>query len=86
MTSATKNKGVEELRDKMLSEISRDREDNILNQESYFLNKWIHEAYGEFGLGVLEHFKNERQLDEGTFEQKELAYKSLMANFLTRIG
>ena len=86
MTSATKHKGIDALAEHMLSVCKSARKDLIADQESYFRDKWIREAYGEFGLGVFEHFRDRPELRSGTVEQKELAYKQLMANFLTKLN
>lgn len=85
MTSATQRKGIDELASHVLEVCSRNRTDTLGAQEEYFRDKWIREAYGEFGLGVFEHFKHKPELSRGTFEEKELAYKHVMANFLTKL-
>jgi LAO/AO transport system kinase len=86
MTSATRHKGIEELAGKLLREVRAGESKDLMEQENYFLNKWVQEAYGEFGIGLLEHFKGESSLEHGTFEEKELAYKSLIAKFLSRLN
>lgn len=85
MTSATQRKGIREVAEYLLKVCAVNRPDNFDEQEVYFRDKWIREAYGEFGLGVFEHFKDNPELSRGTFEEKELAYKQLMANFLTKL-
>lgn len=86
LTSAIKKKGLDVLADY----IDQTRETAVSNelihrQETYFLNKWIRQAYGEFGLGVYHHLGGDELLKQGTFEEKELKFKRLIGQFLTKL-
>jgi len=85
MTSATKRRGIDELMTHLMAVREQQQVDQVAAQEEYFLNKWIQQAYGEFGLSLAEYF-NKSSEDSGTFEQKELRYKSQIANFLTKLS
>ncbi len=87
LTSAIKKKGLEELANYILEvSASAVSEQLIQQQENYFLNKWIRQAYGEFGLNIYQHLNGEELLKNGTFEEKELKFKHLISNFLTHIN
>jgi LAO/AO transport system ATPase len=85
MTSATKCKGIQELMQHLLAVCEQTQDDQVSKQEHYFLNKWIQQAYGEFGLSLADYF-NKNGKSTGTFEQKELKFKSQIANFLTKLS
>ena len=85
MTSATKRKGIQELMQHLLAVCEQTQDDQVSKQEHYFLNKWIQQAYGEFGLSLADYF-NKNGKTTGTFEQKELKFKSQIANFLTKLS
>jgi len=86
MTSATKHKGIDALCEHLLSTMQSTPASPPEEQETYFLNKWIKEAYGEFGMHLADHFAQTQAVVRGTFEEKEVAFKTLMANFLTNLG
>jgi LAO/AO transport system kinase len=86
LTSATKKKGIEELANYILN-ISQSAVSSeiIQKQETYFLNKWIRFAYGEFGESIYQHLNGDEVLKDGTFEEKELKFKHLIGQFLTHL-
>lgn len=86
LTSATKRKGIAELAEHILEQ--RDQAicpESLVQQEDYFLHKWINQAYGEFGEGVYKHFSDDVGLRGGTLEEKELRFKAIMARFINQI-
>ncbi|MDX1452957.1 MAG: GTP-binding protein [Oleiphilaceae bacterium] len=89
MTSATRNKGIAALAGLIRELMTKHASNPTLNQEQaheeYFLQKWISQAYGEFGLGILAHFREEFDMREGSFEQKELRFKRLVSRFLNEL-
>ncbi len=86
LTSAIKRKGLDELANYIL-EVSHSAvsDERIKQQENYFLNKWIRQAYGEFGLSIYQHLNGDEILKDGTFEEKELKFKHLIGEFLTQL-
>jgi LAO/AO transport system kinase len=87
LTSAIKKKGINELAGFILSLCNREIEpDSIQQQETYFLHKWIRQAYGEFGMAVFQHLHADEALKEGSMEQKELRFKQLISGFLTHVS
>lgn len=86
LTSAIKKKGVDTLAEYILS-VSQHAvsKEVIQKQETYFLHKWIRQAYGEFGMSIYEHLEGDNVLQDGTFEEKELKFKHLIGQFLTHI-
>ena len=87
MTSATKHKGITSVCEHILNiRQNTDMTESLKQQEHYFLQKWIRQGYGEFGLGIYHHFKDRDNLRDGTFEERELAFKALIANFLTQLN
>lgn len=89
MTSATRNLGIDKLSQHILETMKNKQEFSDATQqhqrEEYFLSKWISEAYGEFGLGVQRYFESEKPPESVSFEQKELAFKRLIANFVKHV-
>jgi len=86
LTSATKRKGIDALSEFIVQCIESEIDPvHLESQEGYFLNKWISQAYGEFGTGVFEHFKKNEELRAGTLEEKELYFKRIIARFLTHL-
>ncbi|KZY29802.1 hypothetical protein A3752_08160 [Oleiphilus sp. HI0081] len=86
LTSAIKRKGITELADHVLA--YRDQaisQEALEKQENYFLHKWIKQAYGEFGEGVYEHFAQDKGLHTGSLEEKELRFKTIIAQFINQI-
>jgi LAO/AO transport system kinase len=86
LTSAIKKKGLDELANYIL-EVSQSAvsEEVVQKQERYFLNKWIRQAYGEFGLNIYQGLNGDEILKDGTFEEKELKFKHLIGQFLTHL-
>lgn len=95
MTSAIRNRGIDELSEHVLvlleDKASQDQHDVDEKRESYFLSKWIKQAYGEFGFGVQHYFETQDDANKfndksfKSFEQKELAFKRLIANFVKHV-
>ena len=86
LTSATKRKGIDELCQFVLEQAHEKVSQHSLNQqEDYFLHKWIKQAYGEFGMGIFEHFSQDEALCTGTLEQKELRFKQIISDFLRHL-
>lgn len=86
-TSATKRKGIDALSEHLLAiKNTNDAATSLKRQEQYFKEKWIRDAYGEFGLGVYHHYCEQNELRQGSFEEQELAFKALMAKFLTNLN
>ncbi|PID41371.1 MAG: protein kinase [Proteobacteria bacterium] len=57
LTSVTKNKGIEELADHLLSaREAEDGADEFVATERFFLEKWVKEEFGNYGLGVCERY------------------------------
>lgn len=86
LTSAIKRKGISELAEHVLA--FRDQSvsaESLAKQEDYFLHKWIKQAYGEFGEGVYAHFSQDEALQNGSLEEKELRFKTIMAQFINQI-
>ncbi len=87
LTSAIKRKGIDELAQFVLSCCDEPVSEIALNQqEDYFLRKWIKQAYGEFGEGIYEHFKQEARITRGSLEEKELGFKQIISQFLTHLN
>lgn len=82
LTSATKHRGIDELSEFIFNLVRQKDRSNRHEQESYFLKKWIRQAYGEFGIGVYEGHFDKAELTTSTFEEKELRFKQLIARFL----
>lgn len=86
LTSAIKKKGLTELAQYILdisgTAVSTEQ---IKAQENYFLNKWIRQAYGEFGINIYNHLHADEILKDGSFEEKELKFKHMISQFLTKI-
>ncbi len=92
-TSATTGKGIDALARHMkdLLEQRQNQGDGSLerswhDREQYFLRKWIMQAWGEFGLGVLDHYGEHAELTSGTLEQKELAFSELISAFIRQLN
>ncbi len=86
LTSAIKRKGLDELTNHILKVSQNAVSDKVVHQqETYFLNKWIRQAYGEFGLSIYRHLDGDEALKDGTFEEKELEFKHLIGQFLTHL-
>ena len=86
LTSAIKRKGLDELANYILDVSQHAVSTEIVKQqETYFLNKWIRQAYGEFGASIYEHLNGDEELKDGTFEEKELKFKHLIGQFLTHL-
>lgn len=90
MTSATRGKGIGELAHYLEQQLAVYPQSDIQGtqqaHEAYFLRKWVMQAYGEFGLGILQHFADEPGLQTGSFEQKELHFKRLVTRFLSELN
>ncbi len=90
LTSATRKKGIEELAQHIDVQRQQHTQTNTHERdqkhEAYFLKKWILRAYGEFGLGILNHVASEPSLREGSFEEKELNFKRLVNRFLKELN
>lgn len=87
LTSATKQKGLDELSHYILKKASESVNDNTINaQEKYFLHKWIRQAYGEFGMSIHDHLNCNDHLSSGSFEEKELKFKHIISQFLTHLN
>jgi len=82
LTSATKNKGIDELSEFILGLSKQKNRACRKEQEIYFLKKWIRQAYGEFGIGIYDKFSDRPELTSGTYEEKEQHFKQLIADFL----
>tara|TARA_R110002074_G_scaffold8577_1_gene35110 strand:+ start:12838 stop:13944 length:1107 start_codon:yes stop_codon:yes gene_type:complete len=86
LTSAIKRKGLDELTNHILKVSQNAVSDKVVHQqETYFLNKWIRQAYGEFGLSIYRHLDGDEALKDGTFEEKELEFKHLIGQFLIHL-
>lgn len=87
LTSAIKKKGLDELASYIIEVSSSAVSDSLIQQqENYFLNKWIRQAYGEFGQSIYQHLNGDEILKAGTFEEKELKFKHLIGQFLTHLA
>ena len=86
LTSATKKTGIAELSEFVAQARENNPRKDGQEQESYFLRKWIQQAYGEFGLGVFQHFKDKLEMENATFEQKEINFQNLISDFLTHLS
>lgn len=90
LTSATRNKGIDTLASHVEVQLSEYPRSDIparqQRHEDYFLRKWIMQAYGEFGLGILAHFATDPALQNGSFEEKELHFKRLVSRFLGELN
>lgn len=89
LTSAIKNRGIDELSQHILEsikqKISNGSEQQRIEQEGYFLDKWIREAYGEFGISVKNHLGSTQEDHVISFEQKELEFKRLISDFVKHV-
>ena len=71
MTSAIKHKGISSVCEHILNiRQNTDTTESLKQQEHYFLQKWIRQGYGEFGIGIYHHFKDQDNLKYGTFEER----------------
>jgi LAO/AO transport system kinase len=87
LTSAIKKKGIDELANFILQLCQTFvNKESIAAQEHYFLQKWIRQAYGEFGMGIYRHLNADTCLKQGSFEEKEQGFKQLISQFLTHLG
>ena len=87
LTSAIKKKGIDELANFVLTLCQTVvNKESVAQQEHYFLQKWIRQAYGEFGMSIYQHLNADTRLTQGTFEQKEQGFKQLISKFLTHLG
>lgn len=87
LTSAIKKKGIDELASFVLELCDTlVNQESIVQQEHYFLQKWIRQAYGEFGMGIYAHLNADVALKQGSFEEKEQRFKQLISQFLTHLG
>ncbi len=87
LTSAIRKKGIDELAEFILRLIQDSASKfHIPQQEAYFLEKWIRQAYGEFGMAIYQHLHADKHLQEGSFEQKEQRFKQLISQFLTHLS
>lgn len=93
LTSAIRNRGIAELSEHVLRSLEQKRlsqdTQTLQTQEDYFLSKWIKEAYGEFGIGVNHRYQtvsnNKETATRLSFEQRELAFKKLIADFVKHV-
>lgn len=87
LTSAIKRKGIDELAEFILERCQTAvTAENLERQEHYFLQKWVRQAYGEFGIGVYQHLNADESLKAGSFEEKEQGFKQLISRFLTHLA
>ncbi len=79
MTSALKNKGIEELARHILS--LRQDPESFKNREiqgEYYLCKWIRQNYGGYGIEVYQSIKQNSTSERFSFEDREKAFNRMI--------
>jgi LAO/AO transport system kinase len=86
LTSALKQKGIGELADFVMSQISlAGNRQSLQNLEAYYLKKQVARVYGTYGLAVLERYEKSGLSMLKTFEEKEQAIFQLLGAALPAV-
>jgi LAO/AO transport system kinase len=86
LTSALKQKGIGELADFVMSQISlAGNRQSLQNLEAYYLKKQVACVYGTYGLAVLERYEKSGLSMLKTFEEKEQAIFQLLGAALPAV-
>ncbi len=83
LTSATKHKGIQELADHIVNIMCAARSSEEFEQvEKAFLGKWVKDAYGNYGVSVMERYLQNNAASPFTFDS---ALKQLKGVFNTTL-